>query len=409
MRKGLLLVAAVLALAALGAFLMSPAVTTRADPIVTSASTEEIEAPAAEPPTAPEPIPSPACVPASVEERAAQTLVVGLPGVVTGTEPLVQELTEIGVGGVLLKRVNVKDADQVRGLIGAMRSASRLPLLVTTDEEPGRVSTFREILGRTSSARTLGATETPDGIQALARQVGQGLASLDVDVDLGTVADLDDGDANGIIGDRSYSADPQVATDAAFAFSQGLLESGVLPTVKHFPGHGRSAVDSHVRFSAVDVTLEELQDTDLAPFQEQIDAGIPIVMLAHVGYSALDPTLPASLDPKAYALLREMGFEGVAMTDSLGMGAVNVTYSYTDAAVRAVTAGADALLATDGTQARAMRDALVAAVADGRLPEARLDEAAARMLVLKGEDPGVLTCTKPAPTAMVASVHARPE
>jgi len=405
MRNGLYFLAAALGLLGMAAYLLSPVVTTRAEPVTAAASTPEA-AVASEAVTAPAPPSPPPCVPGSIEERAAQTLVVGLPNTVTGAEPLAQELAQLGVGGVLVKRANVKDAEQVRGLIGSLRAASRLPLLVTTDEEPGRVSTFRDILGRTSSARTLGATETPDAIQALARQVGQGLSSLDVDVDLGTVADLDAGDANGIIGDRSYSSDPTVATAAASAFSQGLLESGVLPTVKHFPGHGRSAVDSHVRFSAVDASLEELQVTDLAPFAEQIDAGVPIVMLAHVGYSALDPSLPASLDPRAYRLLRDMGFQGVAMTDSLGMGAVNLTYPYPVAAVNAIAAGADALLVTDGTQARVMRDALVAAVADGRLPESRLDEAAARMLVLKGVDPAVLTCTTPAAPAMLAATHA---
>jgi len=171
----------------------------------------------------------------------------------------------------------------------------------------------------------------------------------------------------------------------------------VLAAAKHFPGHGRSATDSHITLDTVDVTLPELRATDLAPFAEQIESGVPVVMLGHVGYSSLDPDLPASLSPRAYALLREMGFEGVAMTDSLGMGAVNRTWAFPEAAVLAVSAGADALLATQGQHALAMRDALVAAVRDGRLPEARLNEAATRVLALKGVDPLPVTCMTAAP------------
>ena len=117
-----------------------------------------------------------------------------------------------------------------------------------------------------------------------------------------------------------------------------------------------------------------------------------MVMLNHLGYAALDPDLPASLSPKAYALLREMGFEGVAMTDSLGMGAVNLRWDFPEAAVRAIEAGADVALATDGNQAQRMRDALVEAVRSGRLPEARLNEAAARATALAGGDPRAMSC-----------------
>ena len=164
------------------------------------------------------------------------------------------------------------------------------------------------------------------------------------------------------------------------------------PTVKHFPGQGRSTTDTHAEAAVVDTSLEELRATDLLPFQRAIDAGAPVVMLNHLGYGALDADLPASLSPKAYALLREMGFEGVAMTDSLGMGAINLRWDFPEAAVRAIEAGADAALATDGNQAERMRAALVEAVTSGRLPEDRLNEAAARVTALAGGDPMAMSC-----------------
>jgi beta-N-acetylhexosaminidase len=353
---------------------------------------------------APQSLPQPACTPASLEQRAAQTLVLGVPGVTTAQDPLVQELIQMGVGGILLQKQNVQSQEQVTALIGGVRAATPVPPLFAADEESGRVSAFRTILGSTSSARTMGATQSPEQIRAFAQQVGQVLNGLGLDLNLAPVVDLDDGDPNKIVGDRSFSANPQITTAAALAYSQGMLDSGVLPAVKHFPGHGRTDIDSHTQPSAVDVTLDELLVTDLVPFADQIDAGVPVVLTSHVGYSALDPALPASLNPRTYQLLRDMGFQGVAMTDSLGMGAITTQYLVQDAAVSAMIAGADALLYTDGREAQLLRDSLVRAVQQGRLPESRLDEAAARMLVLKGLDPSLLTCTRPAPPAMLASL-----
>lgn len=340
-----------------------------------------------------------ACTSASLPVRAAQVLVVGLPGVTEAGDPLVRELDDVGVGGILITKTNVEDATQVRTLIRALRRDAEHGLLVTTDEEPGRVSSFGALIGRTSSARTLARRGTVEEVEAFAAQMGEQLASFGVDADLAPVADLDGGPARGVIGDRSFSADPQVAADYSLAFADGLRSAGVLPAVKHFPGHGRSAADSHEQLAVVDVALDELMATDVRPFAAHVDAGTPVVMLNHVAYAALDPDLPASLSPRAYALLRSLGFQGVAMTDSLGMGAVNLRWPFPEAAVMAVRAGADAVLATDGNHARAMRDAIVAAVDAGTLEPARLDEAVARMVALKGEDPDELVCTTPAPPA----------
>jgi beta-N-acetylhexosaminidase len=229
-------------------------------------------------------------------------------------------------------------------------------------------------------------------VEDYAAKLGEQLLELGINIDLAPVLDLDDGPSGGIIGDRSFSADPEEASEYGLAFAAGLARSGVIPTIKHFPGQGRSRTDTHAGGDVVDATLEELQDTDLVPFQRAIDAGAPVIMLNHLGYTALDEDLPASLSPKTYALLREMGFEGVAMTDSLGMQAVHARWDFPEAAVRAVEAGADAVLATDGGQATRMRDALVEAVESGRLPEARLDEASARVTALAGGDPVALSC-----------------
>lgn len=358
--------------------------------------------------SAPQPAPaiSPvACAGATLEVRAAQTLVVGLPGVTTADHPLVEELADVGVGGVFLTSRNVESEWQVRQLITALRRDAAHGLLVTTDEEPGRVSSFRSLLGPSSSARTLARTGEPADVRRFARELGEQLAALGVDVAFAPVVDLADGPPRGIIGDRSFSGDPAVASTYGLAFSRGLASAGVHPTAKHFPGHGRSDTDTHRSRGLVDTPLRELTDTDLVPFTAQITAGVPLVMVNHLAYRALDPELPASLAEPTYTLLRDLGFAGVAITDSTGMGAVHRTWDFATSVVMAVRAGADAVLTTDGNQARDMRDALVAAVIAGELDADRLDEAAARVLALKGADPQSVVCHEVAP---VPTMRAEP-
>ena len=360
-----------------------PPPSARADPAPTAT---------AEPTASPQLDPAPECRTAPLEQRAAQVLVVGLPDVQAPDAPLLGELHDLGVGGVLLKSGNVVSADQVGALTAAVQAWEPVAPLVATDEESGRVSSFAGIIGASASPRRLAAVATPQQVRGTARTLGGQLAAMGVDLDLAPVVDLDPGPAGGVIGDRSFSADPHAAAEYGRAFTLGLHDAGVAAAAKHFPGHGRSPADSHVIADAVPTSLEELRRTDLVPFRTQIEAGVPVVLLGHLDYEALDPGLPASLSPAAYRLLRELGFEGVAMTDSLGMGAITTRWLLQDAAVLALDAGADAVLLNQGQHARLLRDTIIRAVQDGRLAEGRLNEAVRRVLELKGLDPGVLLC-----------------
>lgn len=319
-------------------------------------------------------------------------LIAGLSGITTSADPLVDELADLGVGGIFVARGDVESSTQVTRLIGDIRARSPHSLVVATDEESGRVSSFATLFGPSPSARRQAAEHSSDEVRQLAHEVGSKLSAVGVDLDLAPVADLDSGPYNGTIGDRSFSADPAIASRYALAGAVGLADAGVRSAVKHFPGHGRSVGDPEVARSEVDAPLADLTATDLVPFGNLIKAGVPVVMVNHVEYTALDPGVPASLSPSSYKLLRDMGFRGVAITDAVGMGAVNARWNYGEAAVRAVAAGADGVLTTEGESARAMRDGLVTAVEQGRLSEDRLNQAAARMAALGGVDPLRLTC-----------------
>jgi beta-N-acetylhexosaminidase len=326
-------------------------------------------------------------------QRAARTLIVGIPDVTDPSDPIVKKVLDIGVGGIFLNPGNVESEAQVIRLIRGIRGLAGRPIVITVDEEPGRVSSLGDIVGASSSARRMANEGPASDVRAYAHQVGLELARLGIDLNLAPVADLTDGPSDGIIGDRSFSADAAIASEYALAYAEGMADAGVRSAAKHFPGQGRATEDIHFEAAApVTTALDVLRLTDVRPFRDLVRAGIPVVMMNHIRYTALDRNLPASLSPKAYGLLRDLGFEGVAITDSLGMGAVNLTWGFYDAAPMAIAAGADGLLGTDGFFAEEMRDGLVDAVAKGKLVEGRLSEAAARMVALAGGNPRTVAC-----------------
>lgn len=329
------------------------------------------------------------CRPAPLEARAGTVLVVGIGDATAAEDGLAEEVSALGPGGVILLGPNVVGASQVRALIDGLRRQSPHELLVSVDEEGGRVSRLKPIIGPTPSARQLGLRPRPE-IVATAVERGATLADLGFDLILAPVVDADGGAANGAIGDRSFASTPTEAGRHAGAFVEGLRRAGVAATVKHFPGQG-GLDDSHDGTVVFDAPLDEVEATAAAGFGPALEAGAPAVMMSHVIFPALGPR-PASLEPAAYQLLRSLGFDGVAVTDAINMSAVTDRWSLPEAAVMALGAGGDLVVATPGGEAAAMRDAIVAAVADGRLPEGRLDEAVARVLALRGEDPTTMVC-----------------
>jgi beta-N-acetylhexosaminidase len=333
----------------------------------------------------------PACIPGSLERQAAATLVVGLPGTTGPNDPLAISMPALGVGGIFLDSSNVQSSDQVKALITAIRDRSTNPLIVATDEEGGRVTTFASLLGWNSSARD-SAYLGPEALRERAAALGRQLKALGVTLDFAPDADVTDGPWDAPIGDRSYSGDAKTAAADALAVARGLSEGGITPVLKHFPGLGDADADTHLTAPQVDTSSVDLLYQG-APFVDAIEAGAPVIMVGHAQYPALgDPDLPASLSPAIYQRLRKIPFRGVAITDSLGMGAVNLRFDFPVAAVKALAAGSDGLLTTDGNQALRMRDAIVAAVRGGALPAARLADAAAHVTALAGGDAYALTC-----------------
>ncbi|MFJ6079123.1 glycoside hydrolase family 3 protein [Pseudarthrobacter sp. NPDC092419] len=254
------------------------------------------------------------------------------------------------------------------------------PGIIAVDQEGGQVSRLGRPLTEWPSPMSYGAA----GNGALARLSGKALASelahLGFNMDFAPDADVTMGPKDPTIGARSFSADPAVAASLSVEFSRGLLQAGILPSAKHFPGHGSVTADSHLSLPVQGAGRARLEARDWKPFRAAVEAGVPMVMTGHIAVPALEPGVPASLSKATYGALRDFGFDGVAVTDALNMSAVKGRYPDGQAAVLALAAGADLLLMpADAAQAHA---AVVQAVTNGVLSVERLDEAAVRVATM---------------------------
>jgi beta-N-acetylhexosaminidase len=293
-----------------------------------------------------------------------------------------------GLAGVTVFGPNIGGPGQLAALTGRLRSAAAEPL-IAIDEEGGDVTRIGHADGsRYPGNAALGAVDDTGLTRAVYHALGTDLAALGINVDLAPSADVNTAADNPVIGTRSFGSDPELVARHAAAAVTGLQSAGVAACAKHFPGHGSTRTDTHDTVALVDAELAVLEQRDLPPFAAAIAAGARAVMPGHLRVPGLTGDLPASLSAAALTgLLRgDLGFTGVIISDALEMRAVSEPFGLPEAAVRAVAAGTDLLcLGRDQDQLSylAVRDALVAAAASGRLPGARLEEAAARVADLR--------------------------
>lgn len=295
----------------------------------------------------------------------------------------VRDAIDLGVGGFVVFGGSVEGMREIVGL--AMERAQR-PLLFSADLERGAGQQFSGVSSLPPPA-ALAATGA-EGRRLAARITGDEAIAAGVGWVLAPVADLDVEAANPIVGTRSFGGDPGEVAACVTEWVRALQARGAHACVKHFPGHGRTVVDSHVSMPSVEVDRETLEE-DLLPFRSAVDAGVRSVMLAHVRYPALDDSgMPATLSAPIIGMLRdELGFGGVVATDALIMGALaDMGVTEAQAAVLAVEAGCDALLCP--SSGATVVEALKAAVAAGRLGSRRVDEAAERVEALAAGAPG---------------------
>ena len=379
---------------------------------LTGCQTAAVPAPAPEAaPTAavpsPESTPTPALTPVpepdplaeqlaamTVEEKVGQLLIGGFEGTEIGDQAtrLVQEYQ---VGGLILYGRNIAGAGQLVTLTNGLKALNGdgIPLFLSIDQEGGGVDRMPPEVRRTPGAYCVGQTGSVPAAQSYGDVLAAECAAFGLNLDFAPVLDVWSNPGNTVIGQRAFSADARTVAGLGPAAARRMMDQGVIPAVKHFPGHGDTAVDSHVGLPVVDKSPEELEETELIPFRAAIqsagtDGQVPAVMVAHILLTQLDPKRPASLSPAVVTgLLRdELGFAGAVLTDDLTMGAVTQSYGLGEAAVLAVEAGCDILLVCHGQDSvPAVRTALLEAAASGRITAERLDESVYRILRLKTE------------------------
>ena len=320
------------------------------------------------------------------DERAA--------GVTELTGAMRAALQQYPVGGICQFGKNIEDPEQLTRFNADLQRASRWPLFIAVDEEGGAVARLANdpdfALPQYESAAAVGASGDPEQAREMGRTIGGYLKACGFTMDFAPDADVLTNPENPVIGDRAFSQDAETVARMAAAMAQGLQEQGVLPVYKHFPGHGDTAEDSHSGLARTDRTLAEMRGCEFLPFRLTENGfdpeRLPAVMVGHIAAPALgDGDAPASLSYRLVTeVLRGEVLEGapvLVVTDSLSMGAVTERYGPGQAAVRALQAGCDVLLMPAGL-AEAF-DAVVAAVEDGTISAARLDESVARVLRAK--------------------------
>ncbi|TDO10245.1 beta-N-acetylhexosaminidase [Mycobacterium sp. BK086] len=272
-------------------------------------------------------------------------------------------------------------------------NAGPLPLAVSVDEEGGRVERLASLIGEAPSAKVLAQTQTPDQVYQLALDRGRKMRALGITIDFAPVVDVTDAPDDSVIGDRSFSNDPAVVTAFAGAYARGLREAGLLPVLKHFPGHGHGSGDSHTAGAVTTPPLADLQASDLIPYQTLTTEAPVAVMIGHLEVPGLTGTTPASLSAAAVGLLRSggyggPGFDGPVFSDDLSsMAAIADRYGVADAVLKSLQAGIDVALWVTTDEVPAVLDRLEKAVNAGELSLPAVETSLLRMARLKGQSP----------------------
>ena len=305
---------------------------------------------------------------------------------------IVRVIEQENVGGLIM---SVGSPSEVAVKLNDLQRHSKYPLLVAADLETGagfrftgavHIPTNIALGGATSfpSLMAFGATGDPRHAYQLGRITALEARAMGVHVPFAPVLDVNNNPDNPIINIRSFGEDPDAVADLGVALVRGLQDYGAVATGKHFPGHGDTGTDSHLDMPIIQVGRERLDAIELVPFKAAINAGMQGIMTAHIAVPEISgETIPATVSHKVLTgLLRaDLGFDGIVFTDAMDMASVNRLYPRGEAAVRAVLAGADVILMPRNVKQAI--DAIVEAIAEGRLAEARIDESVGRLLRLK--------------------------
>ncbi len=338
----------------------------------------------------------------TVEQKVGQLLLLGFGGT-TMDGTIATFLDEMQPGGVALFSRNIVLPEQTLTLVRAVREhdprvrcapscpagvPSSLPMFVSVDQEGGSVVRLKRDALVVPSAMALGAADDPELARRVGRQLGEDLHWWGFNMNLAPVLDVNSNPRNPVIGVRSFGGDPARVGEVGVGYITGLGEAGVIAVAKHFPGHGDTDVDSHYAMPVLHHDRARLENIELRPFSRAFAAGLPAIMTAHIALPKIAESrdVPATVSAKVLTgvLREELGWDGLVITDGLEMDGIVRQFGAGEAAVRAVVAGADMVMVLwFPEKKKEVQRALLDAVASGRLPMERLDQAVRRVLEQK--------------------------
>ncbi|ALC87557.1 beta-hexosaminidase [Bacillus sp. FJAT-22090] len=323
----------------------------------------------------------------SLEEKVGQMIFAGIDGTSLSKESRLL-ISNDKVGGIILFKDNLKDVNQSISLLNELKGENeknKFPIFLGVDQEGGRVSRLPELI-QLPTNQEIGRLNDSSLSYNIGNLLGKELNAFGFNLDFAPVLDINSNPKNPVIGDRSFGNNARIVSTLGIQTMKGIQHQRVIPVVKHFPGHGDTAVDSHKELPIIQKSLEELQALELIPFNDAIKNGADVVMVGHILMPKIDPTYPSSM---SYVLitniLREkLKFEGVVITDDMTMGAILDNYKIGEAAVEAVKAGNDiVLIAHDYVNIKEAIDSILLAVNEGQISEERINASVERILLLK--------------------------
>lgn len=327
----------------------------------------------------------------TTEEKIAQMMFIGLQGTSLSNEEA-ELIRNEKVGGVILLGGNIQNETQLLQYMKNIKQANKTnhtPLMLGVDEEGGRVSRIPDSIANFPSSQYIGAHGSPSTSREIGQLLAQKVKAFGFNVNFAPVLDIHNNPQNNVIGDRSFGTTPNIVSEFGIATMNGIKSEGVIPVVKHFPGHGNTSVDSHVSLPNVDKSIEDIKEEEIIPFQKAFNEGADMVMVAHILYSAFDQEYPATLSKRIITdfLREEMEFEGVVITDDMSMGAITQNYGMEEAAVLSIRAGTDMFMLTSSGEGNydRVKSALIQAVKQGKIKEQSLNNSVRRILKLKDQ------------------------
>lgn len=325
----------------------------------------------------------------TLEQKVGQMLMFGLDEEKV-TEGTVKFIQENQIGGVILNRENIKNAQQLVQLTNEIKEInsekSDLPIFISVDEEGGLVTRMPSEIINLPNSSLIGELENTKIADQVGAAIGERVAAFGFNMTMAPVMDINSNLNNPVIGKRSFGSTEKVVTKMGLAEMKGIQDQNVIPVIKHFPGHGDTDVDSHKGLPVIHHDLERLKSLELKPFNKAIEQDADMAMVAHILLPKIDPNNPSSLSKEVVTdLLRDqLMFKGVVITDDLTMGAILKNFEIGDAAVKAIQAGNDIVLVCHGFENQVkVLQAVLDAVRNGDISEKQVNDSVYRIVALK--------------------------